>query len=82
MLEYGRLSRLNVVGTLLSNAIGYLTRLRSIISTKMGVRNTRAAFSNNIAERALRAVALGRKNYLFSGADCGNLTYKRTQAAA
>jgi IS66 C-terminal element/Transposase IS66 family len=23
------------------------------------------------AERALRAVALGRKNYLFAGADCG-----------
>jgi transposase len=26
---------------------------------------------NNAAERALRAVALGRKNYLFAGADCG-----------
>lgn len=26
---------------------------------------------NNIAERALRAVALGRKNYLFAGADSG-----------
>ena len=26
---------------------------------------------NNTAERALRAVALGRKNYLFAGADCG-----------
>jgi transposase len=26
---------------------------------------------NNAAERELRAVALGRKNYLFAGADCG-----------
>ena len=26
---------------------------------------------NNIAERALRAVALGRKNYLFAGSDTG-----------
>lgn len=26
---------------------------------------------NNAAERALRAVALGRKNYLFVGSDCG-----------
>lgn len=26
---------------------------------------------NNAAERALRAVALGRKNYLFAGSDCG-----------
>jgi transposase len=26
---------------------------------------------NSAAERALRAVALGRKNYLFAGSDCG-----------
>ena len=26
---------------------------------------------NNAAERALRAVALGRKNFLFAGSDCG-----------
>jgi hypothetical protein len=26
---------------------------------------------NNVAERALRAVALGRKNYLFAGSDAG-----------
>jgi transposase len=26
---------------------------------------------NNAAERALRAVALGRKNYLFAGSDTG-----------
>jgi transposase len=31
----------------------------------------RIEIDNNTAERALRAVALGRKNYLFAGADCG-----------
>ncbi len=31
----------------------------------------RLEIDNNAAERALRAVALGRKNYLFSGADSG-----------
>jgi transposase len=31
----------------------------------------RIEIDNNPAERELRAVALGRKNYLFAGADCG-----------
>ena len=31
----------------------------------------RIAIDNNAAERALRACALGRKNYLFAGADSG-----------
>jgi hypothetical protein len=31
----------------------------------------RIEIDNNQAEQALRAVALGRKNYLFAGADCG-----------
>jgi transposase len=30
----------------------------------------RVEIDNNAAERALRAVALGRKNHLFAGADC------------
>jgi hypothetical protein len=34
-------------------------------------RDGRIEIDNNAAERALRAVALGRKNYLFAGADCG-----------
>lgn len=33
----------------------------------------RIEIDNNAAERALRAVALGRKNYLFAGADCGGV---------
>ena len=31
----------------------------------------RIEIDNNAAERAIRAVALGRKNFLFAGADCG-----------
>jgi hypothetical protein len=32
------------------------------------------AIDNNAAERALRAVALGRENYLFAGSDSGRRT--------
>lgn len=35
------------------------------------LRDGRIEIDNNTAERALRAVALGRKNYLFAGADSG-----------
>jgi hypothetical protein len=31
----------------------------------------RLEIDNNAAERALRAVTLGRKNYLFAGSDAG-----------
>ena len=34
-------------------------------------RDGRIEIDNSAAERALRAVALGRKNYLFAGADTG-----------
>jgi len=33
--------------------------------------NGQIEMDNNAAERALRAVALGRKNYLFAGSDAG-----------
>jgi len=33
--------------------------------------DARIEIDNNAAERALRTVALGRKNYLFAGADSG-----------
>jgi transposase len=35
------------------------------------VENGSIDIDNNAAERALRAVALGRKNYLFAGSDAG-----------
>ena len=31
----------------------------------------RAAIDNNVAERALRPIGIGRKNWLFAGADTG-----------
>lgn len=36
-----------------------------------GIRHEGNKIDNSAAERALRAVALGRKNYLFVGSDCG-----------
>ena len=35
------------------------------------LRDGRACLDNNSAERAIRPVALGRKNYLFAGSDSG-----------
>jgi len=37
----------------------------------MGSADGHLEIDNNAAERALRAVALGRKNYLFAGSDTG-----------
>ena len=53
----------------LAGAIRYaLTRWGALIRYR---DDGRIEIDNNAAERALRAVALGRKNYLFVGADSG-----------
>jgi len=53
----------------LAGAIRYaLTRWRALTRY---CDDGRIEIDNNAAERALRGVALGRKNYLFAGADCG-----------
>jgi transposase len=53
----------------LAQAIGYtLTRWRSLTRY---CEDGRIEIDNNAAERALRGVALGRKNYLFQGSDRG-----------
>lgn len=53
----------------LAGAIHYaLARWRALTRYR---DDGRVEIDNNAAERALRAVALGRKNYLFAGADCG-----------
>ncbi|HEY0749120.1 MAG TPA: IS66 family transposase, partial [Steroidobacteraceae bacterium] len=53
----------------LAGAIHYaLARWKSLTRYR---DDGRIEIDNNAAERALRAVALGRKNYLFAGADCG-----------
>jgi hypothetical protein len=53
----------------LAGAIHYaLARWRALTRYR---DDGRVEIDNNAAERALLAVALGRKNYLFAGADCG-----------
>jgi len=53
----------------LGQAIGYaLSRWTALTRY---VDNGRLEIDNNAAERALRSVALGRKNYLFMGSDAG-----------
>jgi hypothetical protein len=53
----------------LANAIRYaLTRWAALTRYR---DNGRLEIDNNAAERALRTVALGRKNYLFAGSDAG-----------
>ena len=53
----------------MANAIRYaLARWEALVRY---VDDGRLEIDNNAAERALRAVALGRKNYLFAGADAG-----------
>jgi transposase len=53
----------------LAKAIGYvLTRWTALTRY---TTDGRIEIDNNAAERALRAVALGRKNYLFCGSDAG-----------
>ncbi len=53
----------------LAGAIGYaLARWTALVCY---LTDGRIEIDNNAAERALRAVALGRKNYLFAGSDAG-----------
>jgi transposase len=55
--------------SVLASAIRYaLSRWLALIRYR---DDGRIEIDNNIAERSLRAVAIGRKNYLFAGADSG-----------
>jgi hypothetical protein len=53
----------------LAEALRYTTKRRDALSRF--VVDARLEADNNIAENALRGIALGRKNYLFAGADTG-----------
>ncbi|MCY0390002.1 transposase, partial [Robbsia sp. Bb-Pol-6] len=53
----------------LAGAIQYALKRWEALNTF--ARDGRAEIDNNAVERALRAVALGRKNYLFAGSDAG-----------
>jgi hypothetical protein len=53
----------------LAEAFRYTIKRRAALSRF--VTDGRLEADNNIAENAMRAIALGRKNYLFAGADSG-----------
>jgi transposase len=66
---------LHTTATLLSKKSELAKAIRYALSNWVALtrycEDGRLEIDNNAAERALRAVALGRKNYLFAGADCG-----------
>src|SRR5579859_639562 len=49
--------------------VRYTTKRREALSRFLD--DGRLEIDNNIAENAIRCIALGRKNYLFAGADSG-----------
>jgi hypothetical protein len=53
----------------LAKAIRYMTSRWKALTVY--ATDGRLEMSNNAAERAIRPLALGRKNYLFSGSDAG-----------
>jgi transposase len=63
--NYSKLSRKSDTAKAIQYALGRWAAL-----TRYGDDGT-IEIDNNAAERALRAVALGRKNYLFAGSDAG-----------
>jgi hypothetical protein len=60
-----KLSKKSAVAVAIHYALGRWTQLLRYCT------DGRLEIDNNAAERALRAVALGRKNYLFAGSDTG-----------
>lgn len=60
-----KLSRKSAVALAINYALGRWTALLRYCD------DGRLEIDNNAAERALRAIAIGRKNYLFAGADSG-----------
>ena len=60
-----KLSKKSEVTAAIHYALGRWTQLLRYVN------DGRLEIDNNAAERALRAVALGRKNYLFAGSDTG-----------
>ena len=53
----------------LADAFRYTIKRREALSRFLN--DARLEIDNNIAENAMRGIALGRKNYLFAGADSG-----------
>jgi hypothetical protein len=55
--------------TPLAEALRYAVRLKPALLAY--TENGRLEIDNNLAENALRGIAVGRKNWMFAGADCG-----------
>lgn len=55
--------------TPLAGALRYAVRLKPALLAYTG--DGRLEIDNNLAENALRGIAVGRKNWMFAGADCG-----------
>ena len=51
--------------------VGDSLRPRALGRTRAPLRRRHIGIDNSAAERALRAVAIGRKNYLLAGSDSG-----------
>jgi len=64
----------------LAEALRYAVRLKSALLTY--TENGRLEIDNNLAENALRGIAVSRKNLLFAGADCGGERQQRSTACS
>ena len=53
----------------MAEAQRYAVRLKPALLAYTG--DGRLEIDNNLAENALRGIAVGRKNWMFAGADCG-----------
>jgi hypothetical protein len=53
----------------LAEALRYAVKLKPALLAY--TENGRLEIDNNLAENALRGIAVGRRNWLFAGADCG-----------
>lgn len=56
----------------ISEALGYALNHRAALTRYC--ENGRLSIDNNVSERALRRVAIGRRNWLFAGSDAGGRT--------
>jgi transposase len=63
--QYERVSRKSEIGKALAYALNHWAALTRFLE------DGRICLSNNAAERALRGIALGRKNWTFAGSDRG-----------
>ena len=67
--ERDRLSETCLPKSPLAEGLGYMRRQWTALTRY--VQDGRLSIDNNAAERALRRVAVGRKNWLFAGSDAG-----------